>query len=73
MPVDQAYWSQSSATISSTDSSNSMSNSEPDSASDYETRANSPVSETSSCDKAPEELVQDLFDLTLDQNLTSSL
>jgi hypothetical protein len=56
---DQAYWSQSSSTISSSENSN-ISSSESDPPSDSDHRSGSPVSETSStCDKI-DEVVEDL-------------
>lgn len=55
---DQAYWSQSSSTISSSENSN-ISSSESDPPSDCDHRAGSPVSESSSCGKI-DEIVEDL-------------
>lgn len=67
MQMDQAYWSQSSSTLSSSENSN-ISSSESDPPSDCDHRSGSPISESSSvCDKIAEidELVDELTGLDL--------
>lgn len=67
MQMDQAYWSQSSSTLSSSENSN-ISSSESDPPSDCDHRSGSPISESSSvCDKIAEidELVDEFTGLDL--------